>query len=144
MFLQVWTRKRIKGCHVVWKDALGQRISSGVIDLISLSFFSYFDSHTLSWWTEDYHWVPLKGLETRSLHSGKPPNVLANVTASRCAKELGEALSEVYLIETTMVVWLPIEYYLVKLMLEVWCTKMEKISSLVRPRWGLSLLLSLL
>ena len=31
-----------------------------------------FDSHALSWWTADYHWVPLKGLETRSLHSGKP------------------------------------------------------------------------
>lgn len=57
---------------LVWKDALGQSTLSRVIDLISLSSFSLFDSHTLSWWTAGYHWVPLKGLETRSLHSGKP------------------------------------------------------------------------
>ena len=57
---------------LVWKDALGQSTLSRVMDLISLFPFSLFDSHTLSWWTADYHWVPLKGLGIRSLHSGKP------------------------------------------------------------------------
>ena len=61
-----------QGVLLVWKDALGQSILNRVMDLISLSSFSLFDSHTLSWWTADYHWVPLKGLETRSLHFGKP------------------------------------------------------------------------